>query len=434
MEEKELKKTKKKLTIIFTIMIFWLVSILWVSYFVYKYFSEDREDSNAFKNFVNSVSSWFIKQEDILNKNFFKSFKNKWEKQEKWPKIDKHINYILFDENENIISSDIKFNISEDLTEKISDFREEYKKNFLKNISKKEDDDEDFDDDDFEEKNFVNSFPPIFYVYSDYSIWLTWNFVFIKEYRYPISALLTDIFWFLFLNLLFSVIFYFAGLKFVNKTFVPVEANISDMKNFVHNAGHELKTPIAVIDSNIQLMLEMKTYDEEMLKELKIEVLKLNSLLDSLIKLSDIWSFWNVEKNNLSEIISEILKNFSSNIDEKNIFIEKNISENIEIEANRNYLYIFLSNIIWNAIKYNKNQGKIFIKYENWLIVEDTGIWINREDLPKIFDRFFKADKSRNSAWFGIWLSLVAKIAEVYNWQVKAESEEWKWTKFFVKF
>jgi his kinase A (phosphoacceptor) domain len=60
------------------------------------------------------------------------------------------------------------------------------------------------------------------------------------------------------------------------------------MKNFIHNAGHELKTPIAVIDSNIQLLRDMKTYDDSMMLELKEEVLKLNSLLDSLIKLSDI--------------------------------------------------------------------------------------------------------------------------------------------------
>jgi hypothetical protein len=70
--------------------------------------------------------------------------------------------------------------------------------------------------------------------------------------------------------------------------FKPVEENISDMKNFIHNAGHELKTPISVIDSNIQLLLDMKTYDEEMILELKTEILKLNSLLQSLINLSDI--------------------------------------------------------------------------------------------------------------------------------------------------
>ena len=207
------------------------------------------------------------------------------------------------------------------------------------------------------------------------------------------------------------------------------------MKNFIHNAGHELKTPISVIDSNIQLLLDMKTYDEEMILELKTEILKLNSLLQSLINLSDIWSFRNIEKVDLNDIVEEILKSFSEKIQEKNIKINKNIKKNIFIMANRDYLYIFLSNIIWNAIKYNKQNWEINISFENsWLTINDNWIWISDDDLPKIFDRFFKSDKSRNTSWFGIWLSLVQKIAEVYNWKVKVWSELWNGTKFLIKF
>jgi signal transduction histidine kinase len=69
---------------------------------------------------------------------------------------------------------------------------------------------------------------------------------------------------------------------------VPVEKNFDDMNDFIHNAGHELKTPLSVIDSNIQLLKESKTYDEKMIDELKNETTKLNSLLDSLINLNDI--------------------------------------------------------------------------------------------------------------------------------------------------
>jgi signal transduction histidine kinase len=60
------------------------------------------------------------------------------------------------------------------------------------------------------------------------------------------------------------------------------------MNNFIHNAGHELKTPISVIDSNIQFIKDIKKYDESMMDEMKDETEKLNSLIDSLIKLSDI--------------------------------------------------------------------------------------------------------------------------------------------------
>ena len=60
------------------------------------------------------------------------------------------------------------------------------------------------------------------------------------------------------------------------------------------------------------------------------------------------------EKINLSEIIDEIVKSFSSRIEEKNIFVEKSIDKKVFLTTNRNYLYIFISNIIGNAIKYNK--------------------------------------------------------------------------------
>ena len=273
-----------------------------------------------------------------------------------------------------------------------------------------------------------------FHFFTDYIVWFSWDFVFLKEFSYKTSSFVWDLVWFLVLDLLFSFVFYLAWYKFVNRTFKPIEENMSDMKNFIHNAGHELKTPIAVIDSNIQLLRDMKTYDDSMMLELKEEVLKLNSLLDSLIKLSDIWSFEETEKINLSEIIDEIVKSFSSRIEEKNILVEKSIDKKVFLTTNRNYLYIFISNIIGNAIKYNKQNWKISISYNHWLLIEDSGIGIDREDLKKVFDRFFKSDKSRNSEWFGIWLSLVKKISEVYSWKVRVESDIWVWTKFFIKF
>jgi len=75
------------------------------------------------------------------------------------------------------------------------------------------------------------------------------------------------------------------------------------MSDFIHNAGHELKTPLSVIDSNIQLIKDMKTYDESMIDELKDEVIKLNSLIDSLIKLSDIDLFKETQEINLDDLV-----------------------------------------------------------------------------------------------------------------------------------
>ncbi|ATU05331.1 hypothetical protein BKN14_02660 [Candidatus Gracilibacteria bacterium HOT-871] len=408
MEQKELKRTKKRLTIVFTIMVFSIATILGFSYFIYKYISEKENDLSSFKMFVNSVLNSEIDKDDILAKpNIPKNWKqydkneNRSGKSEKKLKFDRNINYILFDVQKNVVSSDIRFDVSEELFEKISKMKDETK----------------------------------YYFFGNYIVKSAGDFMFIKEMHYNFSTFLRDILGFLFLNFLSSAVFYFIGFSFVNRVFKPVEENISDMKNFIHNAGHELKTPISVIDSNIQLLLDMKTYDEEMILELKTEILKLNSLLQSLINLSDIGSFRNVEKVDLNDIVEEILKSFSEKIQEKNIKINKNIKKNIFIMANRDYLYIFLSNIIGNAIKYNKQNGEINISFENsWLTINDNGIGISDDDLPKIFDRFFKSDKSRNTSGFGIGLSLVQKIAEVYNWKVKVGSELGNGTKFLIKF
>ena len=127
MEQKELKRTKKRLTIVFTIMVFSIASILWFSYFIYKYVSEKENDLYSFKMFVNSVLNSEINKDDILAKpNIPKNWKqydkneNRSEKSEKKWKFDRNINYILFDSQKNVVSSDIRFDVSEELFEKIS--------------------------------------------------------------------------------------------------------------------------------------------------------------------------------------------------------------------------------------------------------------------------------------------------------------------------
>ncbi|MDR1945372.1 MAG: hypothetical protein LBQ59_04885 [Candidatus Peribacteria bacterium] len=118
------------------------------------------------------------------------------------------------------------------------------------------------------------------------------------------------------------------------------------MNDFIHNAGHELKTPLSVIDSDIQMMKESKIYDENMIDELKNEVIKLNSLINSLVELSDIDVFKDLEELNLKNCIDEVVNDFKANIKKKKLAVNIEIEEDIFIKSNKNYFYIFLSNII----------------------------------------------------------------------------------------
>jgi len=414
---KNIQKTKKKLTFIFSIVVFIIIFVLWITFFSFKYFREVSVEKKEFSNLIKFVENWKVSINDIiLFGNRFKKeafLKKRVKANLQWPFLNWNfkpkwfINYLLIKKDWNIISSNIKDDISSEFIISVTQ-----NDNYLKLVQEWW----------FLIKKFIlengNK-----------------TFIIIKNLRYGLSDYLNDIFGFLIINILFSIVLYFIGFKFVNNAFVPVEENMKDMKNFIHNAGHELKTPISVIDSNIQLIDDIKKYDADMTKELKNEVLRLNSIIDWLIKLSNIDLFKDIVNNDLKTSIELIVNEFKFKITEKKLKINIDLPDNINIKSSKDYFYIFLSNIIWNAIKYNKVWWTINIIYNNWkLEIKDSWIWIDKKDLNKIFDRFFKWDKSRKSDWFGIWLSLVKKIWDIFNWDILVKSKDKEWTSFIINF
>ena len=408
-----INKTKKHLTIVFSAIVFVVIFVLWITFFITRYYKEihiEKTEITAFSKIIES------KQIDINTLwDIFPKFENfgpngiwKWSKPKRddefMPK--EFINFILIDSKNTVLFSNIKENIWDD---------------FLLNI---------INNDKYLELNQDDSY---FIKKIKLDDWST--FIVFKKMRYDFYDFVEDILWFTFISILFSIVIYIIWFRFVNKIFIPVEENIKDMSDFIHNAWHELKTPISVIDSNIQLLKEMKTYDESMVSELKNEVSKLNSLIDSLVKLSDIDVFKDVEKVNLKDLVEEILNDFKLEIEKKSLKISTKIKANIYVNSNKNYVYIYISNLIWNAIKYNNEKWEINITYKWWVFsIQDNWLWIKKEDINKIWDRFFKSDTSRNTPWFGIWLSLVKKIWDIYWWEIQVESELDKWTKFNIKF
>lgn len=416
-----LKQTKKKLTIIFSVIVFCLVLFLELIYFSTKYYKEISFEKADFNNVVNIIKDWkidiltFINIQTNIRRNRLERFKTIWLPPQEIvePNIktilkpQNFINFIIFDKDNKIVWSDIKDDISNEMVNLV--------------LSK----------DQFYELSQKSWFlvKKIILESSGHTV------VLFKKLRYGFSDYLEDLLWFIGISLLFSLLLYLVWYKFVDKTLKPVEVNIKDMRDFIHNVGHELKTPISVIDSNIQLMNDMKSYDRDMTMELKKEVIRLNSLIDSLINLTNIDSLKNTEEIIVKDLINEIIKEYKQKLSEKNIEVKISITKNVIVKANRDYLFMFLSNIIGNAIKYNKKNWKIDITYKSWeLIIKDTWIWINEDELTKIFDRFYKCDKSRNSEWFGIWLSLVKKIADIYKWKIDYESVEGEGTKVKIKF
>nr|MDD3720670.1 HAMP domain-containing sensor histidine kinase [Candidatus Gracilibacteria bacterium] len=416
-----LKSTKKHLTIIFSIIVFLLILFLEVTYFTSKYIKEVQYEKNDFNIFVNLIENRNFTIDDIISgpskfrDNRFERGENIGTGQTKirtlngdrFQRPQNFVNFILVDSNKKIISSDTKDEISDSLLNSILSkdtyFELTQKSGYL--IKKKH----------------INS--------GNYDL------IMFKKLRYSFIDYLDDLLGLIIVSILFSILFYFIGYKFVSKVLKPVEENIKEMSDFIHNVGHELKTPISVIDSNIQLINDMKTYDKEMTIELKNEVIRLNSLIDSLINLTNIDTLKDSEEINLKDAIGEVINEFKYKISEKKIEVKINIPKTSFVNTNKSYFFMFLSNIIGNAIKYNIENGKIDISYKNSeLKIKDSGIGIEKNDLGKIFDRFYKADKSRNSEGFGIGLSLVKKIADIYKWKLNVSSENGKGTEFKIKF
>jgi signal transduction histidine kinase len=118
---------------------------------------------------------------------------------------------------------------------------------------------------------------------------------------------------------------------------------------------------------------------------------------------------------------------------DKNIKVECDIVENLNVHIDRWSFRIVLKNLIQNAFKYNNNWGTVKIHLcEKCLSIEDNWIWMTEEQTKKIFDNFYKW--SENSDGFGLGLYLVKKILWICWYNIDVKSKVWEWTKFKILF
>ncbi len=413
MSNLNLEKTKQKLTIIFTLLVLSLAILLEWVFFSIKYFNYRSNDIKVFNAFVNKVYNsdyWLNKLISIFEKR-----NNYWEWMFHWNLNQKmwewaRLNILIVDRTDNEL---VFSNIIDDLD-----------LNIIKNSLTKGD--------------YWILYSNNKYIVEKFKIeenWRIYDLLLIKEFKYSLFDYLIDLLWFVFITLLFSVLFYYIWNKFVWKNLEPVKNTLDDMQSFIHNAWHELKTPISIIHSNLQLIKATKTFDKDLIDEWLIEINKLDWLIESLVELSNINSSEYNENIDVANEIKSIVKDFKQMADEKDVKIKFSKKWNKQLFINKQYFYILFSNILKNAIKYNKKWGSIVINLDvNKIKIKDTWIWIKKDDLNNIFDRFFMSTASRNNEWHGIWLSLVKKIADIYNIKIDVKSEEGKWSEFTIEF
>jgi len=411
MQDKNLYRTKLKLTILFTVCIFCIVFILGVAFFSFRYVKAFQNEQRLFMEGTQRHIEDLWKSDDILDflwfyeksekfSDVFEKNRRQWERGRSRP-----ISYIVISESGEVLDKSIHENVEIEILQEAREGKPEY------------------EDGVFVRKQKVQFFleDAIIYFYKHHSYWTT--------------IYISDIGIFTLFLLLFSIVFYVLSYKFVGRTLRPVEENLSDMKDFIHNAGHELKTPIAVLRGNLQILQAERKKDPQLITQGIQEIDRLNALIEGLIELAETGKNSQKEYLDLSKEVTLMIQEFDDLISTQDITIKNTIPKNSSIYGNREELYVLVSNLLKNAITYNRKKWKVDISFNNnSLVVTDTGLWIPQEELEKIFERFYQCTDARSSGGFGIWLSLVKKIVDSNGWKIEVESEKKKGTTFRVMF
>lgn len=216
-------------------------------------------------------------------------------------------------------------------------------------------------------------------------------------------------------------------------------------KRLVSDISHEIRTPLNVLQNNIEAMIDgIFPVTEDRLNSLNEEVIRFGKLLNNLSSLKRFEvedSNLNFETLCLNNLVKEVCEDFKSFAKEKNVnIIFYSDAKQYLILGDKDKLKQVFINLISNAIKYNRSNGSVRVhinESENKVIVElkDTGIGIKKEDLPYIFERLYRADKSNQQLpGSGLGLSIVKKILSLHSAEIYVESEINKGSTFTLSF
>jgi len=208
--------------------------------------------------------------------------------------------------------------------------------------------------------------------------------------------------------------------------------------DFVANVSHELKTPLTSIKGFVETLiegaLEDKEHSRDFLKVIEEHTNRLDNLVNDLLDLSYLESTQaKLKKDNvyLKKMVDGILSGFASQLKKKGVEADNNLSAGLSVLADKDKIEQVFTNLIDNAIKFNKDGGSLDIDSEDLtdkikITVEDFGIGIPVKDIPRIFERFYRVDKarSRTLGGTGLGLSIVKHIVELHGGTVGVESTE----------
>ena len=219
-------------------------------------------------------------------------------------------------------------------------------------------------------------------------------------------------------------------LAFSKRIIAPVSKSYEKQKRFISDAGHEIKTPLAIIEADIGVM-EINEWENEWLDDIKTQVRRLARLTNDLIHLSKLDEGKDSLKFidfSVSDLAKETVTSFTGLATVNNKKLEANIQPNLTLKGDTESIRELLTILLDNAIKYSTGDGNISLevkKKNGHIVIEASNSAKNltKENAEHLFDRFYRADESRNSetGGHGIGLSMAKAIVEAHKGNISAE-------------
>ncbi|WP_258238556.1 sensor histidine kinase [Arcobacter sp. CECT 8986] len=448
---------KKKL-LIYNILIQTIILLLF-SFSLYKTLESSSKDKleSTLKVIVLDVVDDIVEHKDRLAKRVFNE-----EKEYKFKPL--YIRLLKVDDTYEVVNSTT---FPDDITEDIKQLNSIHKNSISFNY----------------QKDYIISQMKLFLNNQNYVVEVATNFDAINS---TLDNILYILFFIVPIILIISII---AGYFLIHKSFAPVENMLGNLKNinasdlskrlkannmndeidllaneinnllqrlqlsfekisqFSSDASHELKTPLTIIRGEIEIALRKDRSIQEYKDSFENcldEILVIQQTIDDLLFLAK-EEYEVLEKTKedvyLDEVTNEAYKEMLSFAKLRQIKLQCKIDEAIQIKGHHKLLKIAIKNIIKNAITFSFKNEEVCIKNysdDKYFIisVKDKGIGISKKDQDKIFEKFFRTDKSRNkeSGGTGLGMSIVKKIVKIHNGEIELKSQENKGTCVYFKF
>ncbi|PJN58519.1 Alkaline phosphatase synthesis sensor protein PhoR [Paenibacillus sp. GM1FR] len=262
------------------------------------------------------------------------------------------------------------------------------------------------------------------------------------------QGILTNlIYTFAVVGLVMLIVIYFLSRYFANRSIAPVREAFEKQKQFIGDASHELKTPLAIINTNADVLLANQedtiANQAKWLHYIKSETERMTGLTNDLLYLTqmdDSRSTMIHAKFNMSDAVESIILPMEAVIFEKNISLDYNVEPNLTVHGNSEQIKQVILILLDNAVKYSGPKGAVNVTLQKqnndvMLAVSNTGEGIAPEHLDRIFDRFYRTDSSRarKHGGHGLGLAIARSIVDQHKGEVYARSVVGEGATFYVR-